>query len=71
MLLSKVPNGKFVVIDNIKLGEESTTRLSSLGLVPGARIRVICNSTPKTSVIECLGARLALGRGIPNFVEVH
>lgn len=71
MVLSEVPRGKRVTVVSLNLGEESVARLSSLGLVPGARIRVIDDSIPKTSVIECLGARLALGRGIPDFVEVR
>ena len=70
MRLSDVPSGKRVVIVDLNLGEESVTRLTSLGMVPGARIRVIDNSIPKTSIIECLGTRLALGRGVPDFVEV-
>ena len=71
MTLSSVPNGKLVTVVAVNLGDESVLRLSSLGVVPGARIRVVYNSTPKTSVIECLGARLALGRGIPDYVEVR
>ena len=71
MTLSNVPNGKSVDIVAVSMGEGSVIRLSSLGLFPGARIRVVCNSTPKVSVIECLGARWALGRGVPDFIEVR
>ena len=71
MTLSSVKNGKRVTIVSINLGDESVVRLSSLGLVPGAKIRVVYNSMPKVSVVECLGSRFALGRGIPDFVEVR
>ena len=71
MSLSDVPRGKRVTIVSLNLAKHFANRLTSLGLVPGARIRVIDNSLPQTSLIECLGTRLALGRGIPDFIDVR
>lgn len=69
MSLSQVSNGERVTIVSLNVAA-SANRLMSLGLVPGARIRVIDNSMSKTSLIECKGSRLALGRGLPDLIEV-
>jgi len=71
MSLSKVSKGQKVTIVSINLSENGVNRLSALGLVPGTRIRVIDNSLVGTSCIECRGAKLALGRGLPDYVEVN
>ena len=60
-----------VTIDSLDLGENGLLRLSSMGLFPGARIRVIDNSRPDTSIVECRGTRLALGRGLAHRIFVR
>lgn len=70
MSLSQVPKGEKVTIVSLNLPESGIKRLTSLGLIPGARIRVLNNSLTETSLIECKGSRLALGRGLPRFIEV-
>ncbi len=70
MLLSEALNNQKVTIVSLNLSDERSNRLTSLGLFPGSRIRVIDNSIKKTSVIECKGSRLALGRGLSDFIVV-
>ena len=60
-----------VTIDSLDLGENGLLRLSSMGLLPGARVRVIDNSRPDTSIVECRGTRLALGRGLAHRIFVR
>lgn len=71
MALSQVPNGYKVTIVSMNISDTWTRRLNSMGIVPGSRIRVIDNSMKDTSILECRGSKLALGRGLSRFVEVQ
>lgn len=70
MSLSQAPKGARVTIVSLNLQEAEMNRLTALGLIPGTRIRIIDNSAADTSLIECKGVRLALGRGLPLLIEV-
>ncbi len=70
MSLAQTKNEERVVISALNLSQNGILRLSSMGLFPGARIRVVDNTRPDTTIIECRGTRLALGRGLSHFIEV-
>lgn len=71
MSLAQVQNGKRVTIISFNLSDAEINRLTALGLTPGSQVRVIDNSMTETSVIECKGVRLALGRRLPCGIEVN
>lgn len=71
MSLAQVSNGDRVTIVSLNMTESGALRLYAMGLVPGTQIRVIDNSLAETSLIECRGTRLAIGRGLPRRIEVR
>jgi Fe2+ transport system protein FeoA len=45
-------------------------RLAAMGLVPGAEIEVLSNSTHGPFLISVKGSRVALGRGMAQKIQV-
>lgn len=70
MSLAQIPRGQKVIILSLNMPEISAERLTALGLVPGVCVRVVDNSITDISLIECRGARLALGRGLAHLIDV-
>ena len=70
MTLADALKGQKVTIVSMDLTELGVNRLTALGLTPGVRVRVVDNSLKDASIIECRGARLALGRGLARFIVV-
>ncbi|OYT49194.1 ferrous iron transport protein A [Thermoplasmatales archaeon ex4484_36] len=58
-----------VTVTSIRCGESCRSRLASLGITPGVRIRVLRN-TGGPLLLDVRGSRLALGRGIAAKVFV-
>ena len=67
MALNDVTSGSDCKILSV---DDSSGKLASLGLVPGARISVL-NHCFGTVIIYCKGSVLSLGRAISNHLQVE
>lgn len=70
MALSKVKKGKVVSVVSLDVDTRVLGKLSSLGLVPGAKISVVHNGLYGACVVGCRGSRFVLGRGLANIIHV-
>jgi ferrous iron transport protein A len=61
--LSEIKTGDQVTLQAIKVGLELTSRLTSLGLTPGAMIEVLQNFGRGPLIVNVRGTHVALGRG--------
>lgn len=61
--LSEIHTGDQVTLQSIKVGRELTSRLTSLGLTPGAMIEVLQNFGHGPLIVNVRGTHVALGRG--------
>lgn len=61
--LSEIKTGDQVTLQTIKVGRELTSRLTSLGLTPGASIEVLQNFGRGPLIVNVRGTHVALGRG--------
>ena len=68
--LSQTSAGQRVRVSQIDAGQSLTARLSAMGLTPGAPVDVITVSGGPI-VLQVLGSRLALGRGMAKKVLVR
>ncbi|UXD21443.1 FeoA family protein [Ignicoccus pacificus DSM 13166] len=72
MKLVDVPAGTTVVVKSIPAGLGASITLRELGIVEGAKVKVIRNSPfGGPLIVEVNGARYALGRGLASKVEVE
>ncbi len=67
--ISIVPEGVEVTIARVAGGGESSRRLSDLGLIPGARVRIVRNGGGPL-LLKMGDARFALGQGMATKVFV-
>jgi ferrous iron transport protein A len=68
--LSQTTAGQRVRVSQIDAGQSLTARLSAMGLTPGVPVDVITVSGGPI-VLQVLGSRLALGRGMAKKVLVR
>jgi ferrous iron transport protein A len=61
--LSQIDEGSIVRVVGVDAGRGLRSRLSALGLLPNARVRVIRSGRSGTFVISVKNSRMALGRG--------
>ena len=61
--VSEVPAGRTVRLVRIAGGRVLSSRLTSLGIVPGAEIVVMKNASSGPLIIAVQGSRIMLGRG--------
>lgn len=61
--LSEILPGSHVKLHSMLVGHELTSRLTSLGLTPGADLEVIQNYGRGPLIINVRGTHVALGRG--------
>ncbi|MFZ8782365.1 MAG: FeoA family protein [Desulfurococcaceae archaeon] len=62
--LDKISEGRVATIVSIEAGKGILSRLLGMGLVPGAKIRVLVNSGGGVIVISVYGTEISLSRGI-------
>ena len=70
MTLAKVLNGETAAVVKLDLDENRQKRLLSMGLVPGAMVRMMDNSLFGASLIFCRGNKLVLGRELTERIAV-
>ena len=68
--LSDVGPGQRVRVSQIDAGQRLTARLSAMGLTPGVPVDVV-TAGGGPIVLQVLGSRLALGRGMAKKVLVR
>jgi ferrous iron transport protein A len=61
--LAEIKTGEKVTLQNIKVGRELTSRMTSLGLTPGASVEVLQNYGHGPLIVNVRGTHVALGRG--------
>ncbi|MCK8059798.1 MULTISPECIES: FeoA family protein [unclassified Fusibacter] len=71
MPLSHTKKGQTVVLKEISWGKELKRKLNNLGLTDGVKLEIVKHSKLGPWIIEVRGARLALGRGIIDKIEVE
>ena len=69
--LASVPAGATVRVAGVDAGMGLTSRLTSMGLVRGVELRVVRNRGRGPAVVEVMGVRLALGRGMAAKILVR
>ena len=68
--LNVTRSGQSVVIQAIHAGRDLRGRLAALGLLNGVQVRVIRAGQRNPTVIGLHGARIVLGRGMAERIEV-
>jgi len=69
--LSKLKEGMKGIVVKVSGGRGAVKRLYDMGLVPGAKIRIVRNALFRGPVeIEVKGSRLVIGRGLASRVLV-
>lgn len=69
--LAQLPAGSRAVVAELPHSRGLAKRLIALGLNPGAEVRVLQNRGRGPLIVECHGARLALGRRQAERVAVR
>ena len=68
--LSEVTEGQTVNIIKIDGGRDLRSRLTTMGLLPKTRIKVVRNGKSGPFVISVKNSKMALGRGIVDKIMV-
>ncbi|MCD6125959.1 MAG: ferrous iron transport protein A [Thaumarchaeota archaeon] len=69
--LAFLSEGQVGTVVEIRAGRGLTERLLAMGIVPGAKIRVLKSSGPGPILVEIGQTRIALGRGVAMKVMVR
>ncbi len=69
-MLSDVTEGQSVRIVEIPQGTGNDRRLSDLGFIKGALVKVLKNDAGMPMVVEIKGARLVLGRKLCSMISI-
>jgi len=70
VLLAIVEAGKRVHVVGVDAGEGLQGRLAAMGLVPGAAVDVIANSSRGPFIVAVKGSRIVLGHGMAQKIIV-
>ncbi len=70
MPLSLVGAGEYVTLAEVAGGGDMRTKLTGMGFTPGGAVRVIRNDGGPM-VVEAMGARIMLGRGMAQRMFVR
>jgi Fe2+ transport system protein FeoA len=68
--LADVQNNQTVTLVSINAGCGLKNRLSSMGLVPNARLTVINNGNPGPFLISIKGTKTIIGKGVAHKIFV-
>lgn len=61
--LSEIKNGARATLQSITVGRELASRMTSLGLTPGASVTMLQNFGRGPLIVNVRGTHVALGRG--------
>ena len=71
MPLMMASAGEEVLLAEVRGGRGLCHRLAEMGLMPGARFRIISKGSPGPFIIDLMGSRLMLGQGMVHRVFVR
>lgn len=71
LLLGELPTGAHAVVRALRGGKGFSSRLSAMGVTPGADVTVVQNFGRGPMLIEVRDTRVALGRGEASKIEVE
>ena len=71
MPLSIIQTGRRVRLVSVDAGRGLCGRLTAMGLIPGVEIEVIRNSPHGPLLIEVMGSRIMLGRGMAQKIKAE
>ncbi len=70
MPLSMVKAGEKVRLVSVNAGQALNSRLASMGFVPDMEITVVSSGRPGPFIIDVMGSRMMLGRGMAHKIMV-
>ena len=71
MVLSRIDPGEEVTLIDIEGGRGLRSKLYSMGLVPGANLKILSRSGSGPVMIAVKDSRLAIGRGMAEKIIVE
>lgn len=71
MSIDTLEKGRRAVVCGVRGGNARRGHLMNLGIVPGVPVRVIQAGTQGPMILEVLGTRIMLGRGLAESIEVR
>lgn len=71
MYLSEVKNGVVATVKHIDSGCEMYRRILELGILPGAKLKILQNIPHGPVVFEKNGSKMLLGRGMAQKIRVE
>jgi len=71
LLLGELPTGAHAVVRALRGGKGFSSRVSAMGITPGAHVTVVQNYGRGPMLIEVRDTRVALGRGESSKIEVE
>lgn len=71
MVLSRVDSGQDVTLIDIESGRGARSKLYSMGLVPGIKLRVLNRNGAGPVMVAVKDSRLAIGRGMAEKIIVE
>ena len=71
MVLSRVSSGSEVTLIGIEGGRAMRSKLYSMGLVPGVRLRILSGNGAGPVMVAVRDSRLAIGRGMAEKILVE
>lgn len=71
LLLWELPTGAHAVVRALRGGKGFSSRVSAMGITPGANVTVVQNYGRGPMLIEVRDTRVALGRGEASKIEVE
>ena len=63
--------GTQVVVKSVEGGHNCSQRLAAMGILPGAELRIIKGGFGGPVIVEVIGSRFVLGRGMAHRVIVE
>lgn len=71
MTIDVLDAGRRAVVCAVRGGHVRRARLMNLGIVPGVPVRVVKAAGAGPMILEVMGARIMLGSGMADAIEVR
>lgn len=71
MTIDTLETGRLAVVCGVHGGHARRGHLMNLGIVPGVPVRVVQAGMRGPMILEVLGSRIMLGRGLAEAIEVR
>lgn len=71
MQLTEAPDGKRIIVVRIDGGRTARRKIMDLGIIPGVPVTVVKQDAGCPLILEVLGRRIMMGRGMAKKVHVR